>query len=801
MRIPELLAPAGTLDALLAAVAAGADAVYTGLGAFNARAAAPDLDLATFARACAVAHAHGTRVYVTENVYLREGELDAALDLARAAVGAGADALIVADAGLARRIAAELPDAELHLSTQAGVMSAAGVRLAAAELGAARVTCARELSLAEIADLTATGVPIETFCHGAICICYSGACAFSALRRGRSANRGDCTQPCRLSYELTDGAGRCVSAAAGDRLLCPRDYLSVRHVAELARAGVAALKIEGRMKNPDYVYNVVRTYRAALDALAAGHVLADAEADEAVFALGTSFNRGFTDAYLRGVSGAELMSFERAINQGVRVGTVVEREHREVAVELTGPVRPGDTLEIRTVLPDDAPADVPARWPLVPCEVAGEAGERVRVRCKRRVAPGSPVHLVARAATVTEAADAVAALRAELDAVEAGAGVGDDADAHAAAGVAEGTVLRSELAAGSVAVAGTSGINADGSARSAAHPAANRAVAVAEAADAAAVLPSKLGAVDAAPCVGDDTDTRFPVGIPGDASTIPADAVASAVLLPALATDGAAAIADGDSDADVPACAVSHAASVGTTRDSATPGEPTRDVERVAVASTPAQARHLLATAQVDAVAVRAFELADDAEWEELLDDLVVILDEPCRVSDEPRVRDLCARVAAVVCRNLGAIELARAAGARFEVAAPVSATNTATVRWLIGLGARRVWLPDELSADEARAVVAAAPAGSCGLFVRGVPQLMVCEHCLLTAEGPCTEHCAACPRRRAERFLMEAGGARLPVGVDAFGRTRIFDAVPLDRQDEVDALAKVGLGAVMLDA
>ena len=223
MALPELLAPAGGLDQMLAAIAAGADAVYAGLGGFNARVSAHGFTDDEFARGCAVAHAHGVRVYVTLNVFVFDDELADAVALGVHALGLGADALIVADAGLVCALRAAIPGVEIHLSTQAGVHSEGAVQLAADELGVERVTTARELTVDEIASLCDTGVPIEVFCHGAICIGYSGACEFSALRRGRSAMRGDCTQPCRLAYDLVDEAGESVVAVEGDRLLCPRD--------------------------------------------------------------------------------------------------------------------------------------------------------------------------------------------------------------------------------------------------------------------------------------------------------------------------------------------------------------------------------------------------------------------------------------------------------------------------------------------------------------------------------------------------------------------------------------------------
>ena len=213
LALPELLAPAGGLNQMLAAIAAGADAIYAGLSGFNARVSAHGFSDDEFARGCAVAHAHGVRVYVTLNVFVFDDELSEAVALGAHAHALGADALIVADAGLARALHAAIPGVEIHLSTQAGVHSKGAVRLAADELGVERVTTARELTVAEIATLCATGVPIEVFCHGAICIGYSGACEFSALRRGRSAMRGDCTQPCRLIWWMRLGRASLPSKA------------------------------------------------------------------------------------------------------------------------------------------------------------------------------------------------------------------------------------------------------------------------------------------------------------------------------------------------------------------------------------------------------------------------------------------------------------------------------------------------------------------------------------------------------------------------------------------------------------
>lgn len=638
--IPELLAPAGSFDALCAALAAGADAVYCGLGAFNARAGNAGLSLRELSIGCDLAHARGASVYVAFNVYLRDAELDEVVELAGAAMDAGADALIVADPGLCLRLRETMPDVELHLSTQAGVQCAEAALFVARELGVDRVTCARELSVAEIGSLCATGVPIEAFCHGAICICYSGACSYSALLRGRSANRGDCSQPCRLAYELQDARGRRLAGGVwertgdsrdapfgGDRLLCPRDYLGIRHIPALMEARVSSLKIEGRMKGPDYVFNVVGAYRTALDAAAAGHPL-DVEALAMLEQqLARSFSRGFTDGYLRGTHMAiaeGFMSRERAINQGVPVGSLVDRGCDEVTVALTGAVGEGDMLEIRSTPGPDAPADVPKRWPIVVCPRDAASGERLILRCKRKVELGSAVHLVRCAHVLAEASRAVEELQAE-----------------------------------------------------------------------AVVLGDRVAKVHR--------------------------------------TSG-----DG----------------------------------RASMSRLSAEARAQIA----GSVPIRPADAFD--------------LGEVCRTVDIGEVRRVIARGDVIICRNYAHIALALAEDAQWEAATPLSVWNAETVRWLLSLGARRVWLPEELAADAEISICdALADRGypdlvaHLGRPLSGSTPLMITEHCLLTVEGPCTHECVSCPRRlassRGERFLVEldrkSSGARLRVKVDRHGRTRLY--------------------------
>lgn len=342
----ELLSPAGSWEALVAAVQNGADAVYLGFGGFNARRTAGNFDGDEFERAVEYCHARGVRVHVTLNTLVKQRELDgfaqAALDAARA----GADAAIVQDLGGAQLLRALCPGLKLHMSTQAACCNAQGVRFAAAQ-GYDRVVLARECLLDEIARCAQVGVEIETFVHGALCVCFSGQCLFSSLVGGRSGNRGLCAQPCRLGYALCDAAtGR---ERARGCLLSPRDIMLVEELPALERAGVRSLKIEGRLKRPEYVAEVMRVYRRALDMLAEHpEKFAPDAADER--ALRQIFNRGgFSQAYLDGhFRDCDITDITRPNNMGVRVGEVKSVGGGRLRLRLDMPLDAGDQLSLRS---------------------------------------------------------------------------------------------------------------------------------------------------------------------------------------------------------------------------------------------------------------------------------------------------------------------------------------------------------------------------------------------------------------------------------------------------------------------
>ncbi|MFO0588867.1 MAG: U32 family peptidase [Polyangiaceae bacterium] len=342
-RRPEVLAPAGDEAALRAAVSAGADAVYFGLAGFNARARATNFDEAGLAATFRFLHENGVRGYVALNTLVFDNELPAVEAAVRACANAGADAVIVQDLGVARVVRAIAPEMPIHASTQMTCTDAGGVELARS-IGASRVILARELSIAEIERIRAeTDVELEVFVHGALCIAYSGQCLTSEAIGGRSANRGACAQACRLPYDvLVDGEVR----DEGDRayLLSPEDLEASALVPRLVDLGVASLKIEGRLKGPEYVAATTRLYKTAVERAVPGGEdasrgksgsLADPLAGLREGAL-QLFSRGSGPGFLEGVNHQRLVEGRACDHRGVLAGECLGTAKSRVA-EKGGP--------------------------------------------------------------------------------------------------------------------------------------------------------------------------------------------------------------------------------------------------------------------------------------------------------------------------------------------------------------------------------------------------------------------------------------------------------------------------------
>ena len=339
---PELLAPAGDWECARAAVENGADAIYFGLDRFNARMRANNFTEADLPKLMDFLHRRGVKGYVAFNTLVFANEIPEAEDYLRTIIAAGVDAALVQDIGICRLIRKLSPDFPIHASTQMTVTSAAGMEFAR-ELGCNRVVLARECSLKEIAALTGA-LPVEVFVHGALCVAYSGQCLTSEALGGRSANRGECAQACRMPYDLIrDGQ----QVPLGDRryLLSPRDLAGLEVLPELIRAGVASLKIEGRLKSPEYVANITRVYRRALDKL-------DPDADSR-YNLEMAFSRGLHTGWFGGTNNQALVHARFGKKRGVYLGAVQRVEPRRVRLRLEAPLKPGDGIVFDAGRPDE----------------------------------------------------------------------------------------------------------------------------------------------------------------------------------------------------------------------------------------------------------------------------------------------------------------------------------------------------------------------------------------------------------------------------------------------------------------
>ncbi len=366
----ELLSPAGDWECAHAAVENGADAIYFGLEKFNARMRAQNFTVADLPPLMAYLHQRGVKGYVTFNTLVFDDELAEAETYLKAIIGAGVDAAIVQDAGICRMIRALSPDFPIHASTQMTISNAGGLTMAR-QLGCRLVALARECSIHEIEQMRQESaaaqkpetppVDLEVFIHGALCVSYSGQCLTSEALGGRSANRGVCAQACRLPYELiVDGR----TLELGDRryLLSPKDLAGLAELPALIRAGVKVFKIEGRLKSPEYVANMTRIYREAIDQVvdamgqpqgdSAGEQVASRLQREHQYEMEMAFSRGLYTGWLHGVNNRELVHARFPKKRGVYLGRVIRIYGGNVVVALEGQVKPGDGLVFDAGRPD-----------------------------------------------------------------------------------------------------------------------------------------------------------------------------------------------------------------------------------------------------------------------------------------------------------------------------------------------------------------------------------------------------------------------------------------------------------------
>ena len=772
---PEVLAPAGGPEPFAAALAAGADAIYCGMGTFNARRKATNFTDETFSQACRAAHLAGARVYVTVNIVIKNDEMADALELVRTCAMLGADAFIIQDWGLFFEIRRQMPDIETHISTQANIHDARGT-VWCRDAGADRVTLSRELSVAEIRTIhdAVPQVDLEVFSHGAICFCYSGLCLLSSFAMaGRSANRGMCAQPCRLPYELVDEDGRTISPADRERALCPRDTNTSQMVRELIDAGAASLKLEGRMKAPDYVYSIVDVYRREVDDVLTGRQ-ADAS-EEAIRQrqLKRCFNRDFTHAYQDGTSGDEMMSYERSNNRGQLVGTVTgsrpatrdvrglkpdDRRRRAAitTIELSEPVGKGDLLELRhddefdqfltTIAPEDA-----------------AAGTSIECRIPRAMPAGSRVRVIRSQRAIETAAAALKrdVLRRRQVNVVVRAHIGEPfavtltcTDDPELTATATGFIVE---------------------------PARTRPVSAED-------LAEHVGRMGSSPfeAAAFDIDVDDGCGM-GFSAVHKVRAAACQALEERILQ---------------PYDDCAHALeriSVGTSARNLPVPNPSAPLICATVTSLEAAEAARAAGADRIYMTTDALEREGVAPGSYEAREIIPVLDEVCREKDHARIDPWIVRGATVAVGNISELAAATETGASAEVRSCLPVHNLSCMDALADHGARAIWLSPELTLDE---ICALAPQRSIelGLTVFGRPRVMTSEHCILQVADACIHDCTRCRLRSRKLALKNIDGKVMPVRTDIHGRSRLYDAYPIDITPQIPQLLAAGVTRFMVD-
>ena len=767
---PELLAPAGGPEPFYAALAAGADAIYCGMGSFNARRKADNFTDESFEAACRAAHLAGSRVYVTVNIVIKDEEMSEALSLVDRCWRLGADAFIIQDWGLFFEIRRLMPEVETHISTQANIHDARGTAWCK-EAGADRVTLSRELSIDEVAIIhDAVDIELEVFSHGAICFCYSGVCLLSSFTsRGRSANRGMCAQPCRLPYELIDETGRSWSKPGRERALCPRDTCTADMLPRLLDAGAHALKLEGRMKAPDYVHSIVSAYRAQLDDILAGREISDETAQARYRQLKRCFNRDFTSEYQEGRSGDEMMSYERSNNRGQIVGEVLgskplgntkglkpDDKRRRAAwtkLRLSEPVGKGDLLELRhddefdqfltAIAPEDA-----------------RAGDIIECRTARPMPAGALVRLI-RSQAALDAAEAAlkrpVARKRAVD-VRVVAHLGQPftveltcIDDPALSGRAEGFMVEA---------AKTRTVSAED-------------------------LVEHVGRMGSSPFEAVSFGIQLGEGCGMGFSAVhkvraaACEALERAILAPYAER-------------------VNH---LMVQSDPVCPAD-LNDLGEVCALVTSLNA----AAAARKAGAARVYMTVDDLLAEGLspascsAEGVIPVLDEVSREADHERLDPWFTPGAPAAVGTISELALGAEIGSVVELRSCIPVHNVPCMRELAARGAHAAWLSPELTLAEIERIAPQRGEMTLGLMVLGAPRVMTSEHCILQVAGACIHDCANC-RLRARNFkLKNIDGRMLPVRTGLNGRSHLYDGVQLDATPQIPQLLRAGVTRFLVD-
>ncbi|MDR0500362.1 MAG: U32 family peptidase [Coriobacteriales bacterium] len=828
--LPELLAPAGSREAFLAALQNGADAIYLGVQDFNARRNAANFSITEIRELSDLAHLADAKLFLTLNIAILPNEFRDAMELARQAWYAGIDAVIVQDIGLMVALARELPQLELHVSTQTNAHSSAAVSYLAS-IGASRVTLARELSVEKIAAIASGGdalgtaiasgeealgaaiasggealgtagfstlkkasgaagyeasgeassaagfstlkkatCPIEVFAHGALCVCYSGNCLMSSLIGQRSANRGLCAQPCRLPYQLIDSStGRRVQTE-GPHLLSPLDLATVDMLPQLVAAGVAALKIEGRMKDAAYVGTVTRVYRQALDALCLGSrddslcesdnkresdnlrasdnkresdslrasenkcesdsVAANREAS--LKSLKTVYTRGFTQAYLSGERGNAMMGYNQPNNRGVQISPDEQRDDNLTTDHLFSGNNGWRKVLCKVHLSLNEPAKV-TFFDILSGHCASATGEAVQTARSRALS--------------------------EADIIEHVGRVG-------------GTIF--SICEWDIMLASNVGMSF-----SALHALRREAL---DALSEKLLAPWHSRRLKSAP----------------KKSTVLAAAKRGAPFVAALVRDASSERAARKAGATA---IYAHALSFNLGEK---PLNVADSLNRCATTGTVGGAIGRMGDSMVGEVGA-GVRVGAEATKKAASSTAMWL---PAISSDtELAVLQSCISKKTdgftVVANNLGELAiasmLAKNSPLNIQIGPSLSIYNNEALEHFAQEGACRAWIGPELSLSVLEQIAPLSPL-PLGITVFGAQEMMITEHCVLMAQGPCDRCCDKCSRRAAPRFLEDRKGYRFPVRTDNCGRSHIYNAVSLDITHEIPRLLALGVTGFLVD-
>ena len=659
------------------------------------------------------------------------------------------------DLGLAAQLVKLLPEARVHASTQMNIHDTDGL-MAVAALGVKRVTFARELSLEELTHLSHVaaelGLEVECFAHGALCICYSGQCYMSSMIGGRSANRGRCAQACRLPYSLHNRALKKDLPSPGEHLLSPKDLCTAEILPELVETGVSSLKIEGRMKSPEYVYDVVSTYRALLDDMTRAN-------DEQMQTLSEAFSRGFTTAYLEHERGNDMMSYGRPNNRGVRIGRVQSVRDGRVIIDDDAQLHDHDVIEFWTNRGHFVHT--------IDALTRDKTGAAVVTGVKNAVGKGDRVFRVRNAQATFED-------RAEEPRVPiTGA-------------------LTLEL-----------GTPATLTFTSVAHPDISVTV------EGDVVEPARTKSLEAAD-VYDHVDRMgtTPFALEDLAITLDEGAGMGFSTLHKLRARAAEKLQQA-------LLATYHGRTLERTPSPTMPPRLRKGACKVCVLATNPACARAAKKAGADFIyvpvhnyrrgeALIAGQVSPTAEQAGYPKQCIPVLPVVNHEGDEEREGgfDTYKRVKAdapVLCQNMGQVVHCLEMGAHVEVGPNIPVTNELHLALMAQLGVEKVWLTPELSLTQIEELGAITPL-VLGVTIMGAQELMVCEHCLLMSQGPCNQECRVCVRRKSPHYLKDRKGYEMPVVTDSTGRSHLYNAVSLDIANQMPELISAGVSQVMVD-